>query len=90
MRSIGMNCFVAIGPLPSIGWPSALTTRPSISSPTGTEMMRPVRLTVSPSLISVESPSSTAPTLSSSRFSAMPNTPCGNSSISPAIARSTP
>jgi hypothetical protein len=32
-------------PLPSIGWPSALTTRPSISSPTGTEMMRPVRLT---------------------------------------------
>ena len=34
-----------IGPLPSIGWPSALTTRPSSSSPTGTEMMRPVRLT---------------------------------------------
>ena len=53
-RSIGMNCFVAIGPLPSIGWPSALTTRPSSSSPTGTEMMRPVRLTVSPSLMSVE------------------------------------
>ena len=87
MRSIGMNCFAAIGPLPSIGWPSALTTRPTISSPTGTEMMRPVRLTVSPSLISVEWPRSTAPTLSSSRFSAMPNTPCGNSSISPAIAR---
>ena len=54
MRSIGENCFVAIGPLPSIGWPSALTTRPSSSSPTGTEMMRPVRLTVSPSLISLE------------------------------------
>ena len=45
MRSIGANCLVRIGPLPSIGWPSALTTRPSISSPTGTEMMRPVRLT---------------------------------------------
>ena len=89
-RSIGENCVVAIGPLPSIGWPSALTTRPSISSPTGTEMMRPVRLTRSPSLISLNSPSSTAPTLSSSRFSAMPNTPCGNSSISPAIAFSTP
>ena len=85
-----MNCFAAIGPLPSIGWPSALTTRPIISSPTGTEMMRPVRLTVSPSLMSVEWPSSTAPTLSSSRFSAMPNSPCGNSSISPAMARSTP
>ncbi len=37
------TCVVAIGPLPSIGWPSALTTRPSIASPTGTEMMRPVR-----------------------------------------------
>ena len=53
MRSIGETCLVRIGPLPSIGWPSALTTRPSISSPTGTEMMRPVRLTGSPSLIAV-------------------------------------
>src|SRR5262245_35647735 len=53
-------------------------------------MMRPVRLTGSPSLISLNSPSSTAPTLSSSRLSAMPNTPCGNSSISPAMACSTP
>ena len=76
-RSIGANFSVRIGPLPSIGWPSALTTRPSISSPTGTEMMRPVRLTGSPSLISRYSPRSTAPMLSSSRFSAMPITPCG-------------
>ena len=53
MRSIGRNCVVGTGPLPSTGWPSALTTRPSISSPTGTEMMRPVRLTMSPSLTSV-------------------------------------
>ena len=52
IRSIGANFVVAIGPLPSIGWPSALTTRPSISSPTGTEMMRPVRLTWSPSFSS--------------------------------------
>ena len=89
-RSIGENCLVRIGPLPSIGWPSALTTRPSSSSPTGTEMMRPVRLTGSPSLISRYSPSSTQPTLSSSRLSAMPKTPCGNSSISPAMARSQP
>ena len=38
---------------------------------------RPVRLTRSPSLMSVSSPSSTAPTLSSSRLSARPVTPCG-------------
>jgi len=43
-----------------MGWPSAFTTRPSSSSPTGTEMMRPVRFTVSPSWISWKSPSSTA------------------------------
>ncbi len=53
MRSISRLCFAAIGPLPSIGWPSALTTRPTSSSPTGTEMMRLVRLTTSPSLSSV-------------------------------------
>ena len=41
MRSMGANCFVTIGPLPSIGWPSEFTTRPTSSSPTGTEMMRP-------------------------------------------------
>ena len=87
MRSMGERFFVRIGPLPSMGCPSAFTTRPSISSPTGTEMMRPVRLTGSPSLIFVYSPRSTAPTLSSSRFSAMPKTPWGNSSISPAMAR---
>jgi hypothetical protein len=53
MRSISRLCFDTIGPLPSIGWPSALTTRPTSSSPTGTEMILFVRLTVSPSLISV-------------------------------------
>src|SRR5436190_9837099 len=53
-------------------------------------MMRPVRFTGSPSLISLAPPSSTAPTLSSSRLRAMPNTPFPNSSISPAMARSTP
>ena len=35
---------VVIGPLPSIGSPRALTTRPSRASPTGTERMRPVAL----------------------------------------------
>jgi hypothetical protein len=47
--SIGDVCFVAIGPLPSIGLPSESTTRPSISGPTGTSRMRPVVLTLSPS-----------------------------------------
>ncbi len=89
-RSMGENWSVTIGPLPSTGWPSALTTRPSIASPTGTEMMRPVRLTWSPSFSASNSPSSTTPTLSSSRFSAMPNRPLGNSSISPDMALSTP
>ena len=32
-----------------MGWPSAFTTRPTSAGPTGTSMMRPVRLTVSPS-----------------------------------------
>ncbi len=34
-----MNLSVAIGPLSSIGSPSALTTRPIMASPTGTHMM---------------------------------------------------
>ena len=35
-----MNLSVAMGPLSSMGWPSPLTTRPIIASPTGTLMMR--------------------------------------------------
>ena len=42
-------CFALIGPLPSIGCPSELTTRPINSGPTGTSRMRPVVLAVSPS-----------------------------------------
>ena len=41
MRSIGLNSVVSIGPLPSMGWPSAFTTRPTMASPTGTDMMLP-------------------------------------------------
>ena len=41
---------VLSGPLPSIGVPSASTTRPSSSGPTGTSRMRPVVFTVSPSV----------------------------------------
>src|SRR5256886_12210200 len=58
--------------------------------PTGTLMMRPVRLTSSPSLLSVYSPSSTTPTWSSSRFMAIPATPWGKDSSSPAMTLSRP
>ena len=74
------------GPCRRAGRPSGSTTRPTRASPTGTCRTRPVRLTRSPSLMSVSSPSSTAPTLSSSRFSARPVTPWGSSSISMARA----
>ena len=72
----------AIGPLPSIGWPSALTTRPISASPTGIERMRPVPLTAPPSSIWSASPRTTAPIDSSSRFSARPSVPPSNSSSS--------
>src|SRR5262252_4014477 len=49
----------AIGPLSSIGLPSASTTRPSRPLPTGTSTMAPVRLTVWPSTISRSSPKMT-------------------------------
>ena len=45
-----------IGPAPSIGLPKASTTRPKSSVPTGTSTMAPVRLTTSPSLISLSLP----------------------------------
>src|SRR5262249_49550276 len=72
-----------IGPLSSIGLPSASTTRPSRPLPTGTSTMARVRLTVWPSLISRSLPKITMPTLSLSRLSAMPRTPFSNSTISP-------
>src|ERR1035437_9073878 len=79
IRSTGRVAVAAIGPLSSIGRPSGSTTRPSKAAPTGTSTTRPVVLTVSPSLIAVEFPRMTAPTVSSSRFRAMPITPPGNS-----------
>jgi hypothetical protein len=51
MRSIGMVFSAAMGPLPSIGWPSEFTTRPSRPRPTGTSRMRPVHLATSPSVM---------------------------------------
>src|ERR1700730_7976039 len=74
------------GPLPSIGLPRPSTTRPSRPGPTGTSTIEPVRETVSPSRICLSSPKITTPTLSVSRFSAMPRRPApGNSTISPAM-----
>jgi hypothetical protein len=46
LLSIGRNSFVSIGPAPSIGCPSAFTTRPTMASPTGTDTTLPVRFTV--------------------------------------------
>ena len=82
IRSTGRVFVVAMGPLSSSGRPSGSTTRPRSAWPTGTSTTRPVVLTVSPSLMCVASPRMTAPTVSSSRLSAMPMTPPGNSSSS--------
>ena len=79
-----------IGPLPSIGLPSASTTRPSKPLPTGVSTIEEVRRTVSPSLMPRSSPKITIPTLSVSRFSAIPFTPPSNSTSSPAWTRSRP
>ena len=70
--SIGADILALTGPLPSIGAPSALTTRPFNSGPTGTSRMRPVVLTVSPSEMCSYSPKITAPTESRSRLSVRP------------------
>uniref|UniRef100_A0A6B0VAQ7 Putative secreted protein n=1 Tax=Ixodes ricinus TaxID=34613 RepID=A0A6B0VAQ7_IXORI len=74
----------ATGPLPSMGLPRASTTRPRSSGPTGTSTIAPVRLTMSPSLMSLSLPKTTIPTLSGSRLSAMPLRPLENSTISSA------
>ena len=80
----------SIAPLPSIGSPSASTTRPSRPLPTGTSTIERVRLTMSPSPMSRSEPKITTPTLSASRFSVMPRMPPGNSTISPAWTLSRP
>src|ERR1700722_3364180 len=77
-------------PLPSMGLPSGSTTRPSRPLPTGTSTIAPVRLTTSPSLMVESLPKITTPTLSVSRFRAMPLMPPGNSTISPAWTLSRP
>lgn len=75
---------VFTGPFPSMGLPKASNTLPSISSPMGTSTMDPVLYTESPWWISLSLPKTTIPTLSVSRFKAIPLTPEENSTISPA------
>mmetsp|Transcript_17481 Transcript_17481/g.44729 ORF Transcript_17481/g.44729 Transcript_17481/m.44729 type:complete len:225 (+) Transcript_17481:1121-1795(+) len=84
------NVSPVMGPCPSIGLPSASTTRPSTPMPTGMSIIAPVRLTVSPSLMSRSLPNTTMPTLSFSRLSAMPFSPESNSTISPACTLARP
>src|SRR5262245_57867830 len=76
--------------LPSTGTPRAFTTRPTISIPTGTSRMRPVRRTLSPSRTWWVSPITAIPTLSSSRLSTRPEMLPGSSTSSPAITFSSP
>src|SRR5579862_747566 len=79
------------GPLPSIGLPRGSTTRPNRPLPTGASTISLRRRTSSPSLIALSSPKMTMPTLSRSRFRAMPLTPAlGNSTSSPDCTLSRP
>ena len=71
-------------PLPSIGFPNPSTTLPNNSFPTGVSTIAPVLFTVSPSFTALSSPKITTPTLSLSKFKAIPFTPAANSTISPA------
>ena len=71
-------------PLPSIGLPKPSTTLPNNSFPTRVSTIAPVLLTVSPSLTALSSPKITTPTLSLSKFNAIPLEPSENSTISPA------
>src|SRR5215469_10861970 len=80
----------SISPLPSSGTPSGSTTRPRKPSPTGTESTSPVRRTCWPSSTLVKSPRMTTPISRTSRLSARPRIPPGNSSSSLAIAEGRP
>ncbi len=72
----------SIGPLPSIGSPSMLMTRPNSPSPTGMEATSPVRFTDMFSVMLFTRSSNTTPTLLSSRLRATPFAPFSNSTSS--------
>ena len=71
-------------------FPRVSTTRPTIPSPTLMEAMVLVRFTVSPSIISLDGPKSTTPTLSSSKFKTMPSRPESKRTNSPYCALDNP
>ena len=87
---MGKKSLESIGPFPSKGCPKGFTTRPNILLPTGTSTTRSVRFARSPSFTLLFSPKSTRPTLSTSRFRAMPNTPFGSSTNSELMTFSNP
>ena len=66
------------------------TTRPRRPSPTGTDRMRPVARTSCSSSMWASLPSTTAPTVSSSRLRARPSVPSSNSSSSFTAAHGQP
>ena len=92
LRSSGISYrSPVILPFPSMGSPRVLITRPRSPSPALMEAIFRVRFTVSPSFSLYDSPSKTAPTLSSSRLSTMALIPFfSNSIISPDSALLSP
>src|SRR6516164_9417104 len=80
----------SMSPRPSNGMPSGSTTRPRNPSPTGTDSTSPVRRTCWPSSTLAKSPRMTTPISRTSRLSARPRIPPGNSSSSFAIAEGSP
>ena len=81
--SMGRYSVEVISPLPSMGSPRALMTRPKKSSPTGMPAVLPLRWTMLPSTISSPSPKSMQPISSRRSSCTMPLTPEGNRRISP-------
>ena len=90
IASTGRISLVSTGPLPSMGAPRAFTTRPSRSSPTGTERASPVRNTELPSWMVSLSDRIATETVSSSRFWATPKLPSSNRSSSLAMQERRP
>ena len=91
MRSSGLRCFVAIGPFAVERHAQRIdhAANQRFAHRHGHDRVRALD-GVAFLQLAVYSPSSTAPTSSSSRFSAMPKTSCGNASISPAMTFSRP
>ena len=88
--SIGLYFLARILPFPSIGRPSASTTRPRKASPAGMLAVLPVLLTLLPARISSSSPKIIQPIKDSVRSSTIPRMPLSKTRISPYSAFSSP